>query len=88
MSQSKKKPLTTLLSNFIKESGKYIKHGMPQVSADVYTKRIKTCYECEHLREESISCGMCGCNMEIKARWGTSSCPDNPPKWEATHGKK
>ena len=88
MSQSKKKPLTTLLSNFIKEGTKYAKHGMPNVSPDEYTRRLKICYECEHLREANTSCGLCGCGMEMKAKWGTSTCPDTPPKWEATHGKE
>tara|TARA_Y100001973_G_C5140930_1_gene302877 strand:+ start:761 stop:1027 length:267 start_codon:yes stop_codon:yes gene_type:complete len=88
MSTSKKKPLTTLLSNFIKASAKYVQAGMPSVSPEEYTKRLKACYECEHLREETTSCGICGCNMEVKAGWGTSSCPDTPPKWEATYGKK
>jgi|TARA_R110000744_G_scaffold281190_1_gene393121 hypothetical protein len=87
MSESTRKPLTTLLSNFIKEGAKFLQAGMPVVKADVYTERMRTCYECPELKE-NLSCGLCGCNMEMKAKWGTASCPATPPKWGATHDSK
>ena len=34
------------------------------------------------------SCGLCGCHMPVKARWRTTQCADNPPKWLATNGSK
>jgi len=81
------KPITTLLSNFLKEASTFLANGAPVVEPEVYTKRMKACYDCEHITE-NIKCGICGCHMEMKAKWGTASCPDTPPRWKVDHGKK
>ena len=28
-----------------------------------------------------MRCGMCGCLVEHKAKWKTTTCPDSPERW-------
>ena len=70
-----------LLSNFIKETGKYIANGRPQVTPLQYKERLDICDTCEHLRKTRFSCGLCGCYLGTKAKWATTSCPDKPERW-------
>ena len=61
--------------------------GFKHVTVTEYTTRMKTCVDCEHFTKTQ-SCGLCGCHMPVKARWRTTQCADNPPKWLATNGSK
>ena len=73
----KKKPsILDMVKNFAKETIEYAKQGAPNVSEASYKKRLETCAGCEHLRKQAMRCGMCGCLVEQKAKWATSSCPD------------
>jgi len=79
---TKKTPsFLTMLSNFAKSSAEYIAAGMPSVSEEDYKKRLEACHECPHLTETK-QCGLCGCYVETKASWRTTTCPDTPPRWE------
>ena len=68
---------------FAKEISEYIKKGAPNVTLDQYEERIKICSKCPHKKEGThfSTCGVCGCNLEIKAKWATSTCPDKPKRW-------
>ena len=55
---------------------KYILVG-GKVSQEVYDDRLKTCSSCEHLKD--TQCGICGCYVNLKAKWSTETCPKN--KW-------
>lgn len=48
-----------------------------RVSKDEYKSRLTTCHSCEHLDDKS--CGLCGCYVNLKAKWSTEDCPKN--KW-------
>ena len=77
----KKKPnlpsFFTMAKNFSKDLAKYIKEGAPNVTSRSYLKRLETCSSCPHLLEEKMRCGKCGCLVEHKAKWRTTTCPDN-----------
>ncbi len=79
--ESKTPSIFKMLSNFAKSSIEYVAAGMPAVSESEYKKRIETCHECPHLTDTK-QCGLCGCYVEVKAGWRTSTCPDTPPRWE------
>ena len=68
---------------FAKELGEYIKKGAPNVTLDQYEERLKICNTCPKKEEGTHfnKCGLCGCNIELKAKWATSECPDKPSKW-------
>jgi len=72
-----------MFKNFVKEVAAYAKAGAPHVTPHQYKKRINACMECPHLRKEVDRCGLCGCLVEHKAKWATSSCPDKEVvRWE------
>ena len=69
-----------MVKNFASEAKEYIKQGAPNVTESQYASRVQTCDSCVHLERSEMRCGLCGCVIEHKAKWQTSSCPDN--KWE------
>ena len=84
MSKEKKKmpSIFKMATNFAKDLGKYIKEGAPNVTHKQYVKRLETCNQCPHLDKERMRCTLCGCAVEHKAKWKTTTCPDKPPRWE------
>jgi len=77
MSEKKKLPsMGQMLKNFANDVAEYAKAGAPHVSKKQYNARLKTCDSCEHLRQEAMRCGLCGCSVEHKAKWATSNCPE------------
>jgi hypothetical protein len=77
--------LLRMLKTFKDELVEYAKHGAPHVSETEYKTRLKTCMSCPNLKDNT-RCGLCGCIVEQKAKWGTSDCPDN--KWKPTKWTK
>jgi hypothetical protein len=71
-----------MVKNFSKELTKYVKAGAPNVTPESYAKRLDACSKCPHLKEKHMRCGLCGCMLEHKAKWRTSSCPDSPQRWD------
>tara|TARA_R110002073_G_scaffold49364_7_gene131805 strand:+ start:1569 stop:2072 length:504 start_codon:yes stop_codon:yes gene_type:complete len=71
-----------MAKTFAGELTKYIKEGAPNVSNKVYIERLETCNTCPHLIKSSMRCGLCGCLLEHKAKWKTTTCPDKPERWK------
>mgnify|MGYP003135027804 CR=1 FL=1 len=71
-----------MAKNFSKDLAKYIKEGAPNVSNKVYIERLEACKACPNLIKDSMRCGLCGCLLEHKAKWKTTTCPDKPPRWK------
>lgn len=71
-----------MVRSFVKEAVKYAKEGAPHVTAKQYEQRISACFSCPHLKEDTERCGLCGCLVEQKAKWATTTCPDNPKRWD------
>ena len=72
-----------MVRSFVKEAVKYAKEGAPHVTAPQYEQRLKACFSCPHYKEDVGRCGLCGCLVEHKAKWATSSCPDKDvQRWE------
>jgi hypothetical protein len=65
------------------EAAAWITAGLPVVSTDENAARLIGCATCPHLTEY-WQCGLCTCNMPLKSWIGTASCPDTPPRWNAT----
>ena len=68
-----------MAKNFSKELAKYIKEGAPNVSNSVYIERLEACNTCPHLIKKQMRCG---CMLEHKAKWKTTTCPDKPERWK------
>ena len=70
-----------MMKSFTKDLSKYVLAGAPNVSDVDYKERLLTCDACPHLMRHLMRCGKCGCLVEHKAKWKTTTCPDG--KWKA-----
>jgi len=70
-----------MMKSFGRDMSKYVLAGAPNCSTEDYKARLLTCDGCVHLMRNAMRCGKCGCLVEHKAKWKTTSCPEN--KWKA-----
>jgi len=70
--------------SFAKSATEYVRSGMENVSEAQYETRLKICEVCPFRKD--TQCTKCGCYIELKAKWATSTCPDN--RWPLTVNKK
>jgi hypothetical protein len=71
-----------MVKSFVKEAVEYSKQGAPHVTAKQYENRLKVCKSCPDYKADIGRCGLCGCLVEHKAKWGTAKCPADPERWE------
>ena len=81
MSENKTPGIWAMAKSFSKDLAKYVAEGAPNVSEADYRQRLADCNACEHLIKDRMRCGKCGCLIEHKAKWKTTTCPIN--KWKA-----
>ena len=89
MSKDEMPSLWQMAKSFSRDLTKYVAEGAPNVSETDYTQRLSDCNSCEYLVRDKMRCGKCGCLIEHKAKWKTTTCPIN--KWKAQvldNGKK
>lgn len=66
--------------------------GKPIRSQEQVDKIFATCQACpmfSDYKDQTGTCGICGCYIKKdtsdikfnKASWGTTKCPDKPPRW-------
>lgn len=53
----------------------HIKNGMRQVSAEKKAERLNICSSCPFFKSDTMRCGHCGCFLETKTQWESSTCP-------------
>ena len=86
MSKDEMPSLWQMTKSFSKDLAKYISEGAPNVSEEDYAERLSDCNSCEHLIRDRMRCGKCGCLIQHKAKWRSTTCPIN--KWKSqTNGK-
>jgi hypothetical protein len=78
----------TLIFRFAMELAKHAGNGFSYVDVPTYKERIAECHKCPNFDADSGRCRLCGCLMETKTKWETSSCPDVPPKWSRKDGER
>ena len=71
-----------MLKSFSAEAVKHIANKGANVSSEDYAERLDTCNSCEYLKKKHMRCGLCGCLVQFKAKWETTTCPDDPPRWK------
>ena len=69
-----------MMKSFGKDLSKYVLAGAPNCSQEDYKERLLTCDACPHLMRNVMRCGKCGCLVEHKAKWRTTTCPIS--KWK------
>ena len=66
------------IKNLMKATADYVKSGFVNVTDEQYKERLDICSICE-FKSENWKCNACGCNLLIKARMQSSTCPKD--KW-------
>lgn len=64
-----------MAKNFVQSAAKHVKNGMQNSNEEEYKKRLAICAECPYVVENGSRCGKCGCFLQTKAKWASSSCP-------------
>ena len=64
-----------MAKNFIGSAAKHVKNGLKNVDTDKQKERLAICAECPHIVENGSRCGKCGCFLQVKTKWESSSCP-------------
>lgn len=54
-----------MAKGLLKTAGQGLRNG--QTTAEIRTERLETCFNCEHYKEKSGRCGLCGCYMKAKS---------------------
>ena len=88
MSKDKLPSIWQMTKSFSKDLTKYISEGAPNVSPEDYTARLSECNSCEYIIRDRMRCGKCGCLIEHKAKWKTTSCPDSRWKTQILDGER
>lgn len=70
----KLKNLSNSINNIISDGirGKEI-----LANVELIEKRLETCKECPYLSDNKTYCTECGCIVELKAKFKSSTCPKN-----------
>ena len=68
-----------MAKNFVSSAVKHVQTGMNNATPELQAERLKICSECPFIVENGSRCGKCGCFLETKTKWESSSCPIN--KW-------
>tara|TARA_R100000234_G_scaffold98039_3_gene66491 strand:- start:3341 stop:3637 length:297 start_codon:yes stop_codon:yes gene_type:complete len=71
-----------MLKSFSTEALKHIANKGRNVSSEDYAERLDACNSCKHLIKKHMRCGLCGCLVQFKAKWETTTCPDSPSRWK------
>lgn len=75
-SEETKLPSTMQMAkNFLQSAAKHIQSGMTNVGEDMQKERLAICAECPHAVENGSRCGKCGCFLQTKTKWKSSTCP-------------
>lgn len=61
--------------NFMGSAAKHLANGMKAASEELQQERLSICEKCPHIVEDGSRCGKCGCFLQTKAKWASSSCP-------------
>lgn len=80
--EAKPPSMLTMIKSFARDYKIWAQAGHPSTSAADYIERLTACKACPHLVEKHMRCGKCGCLVEHKAKWRTTTCPDDPQRWK------
>lgn len=65
-------------TDFLKDVGQDVSEGHGIfVTEEKQKERLETCGQCEHFDQNQRRCYLCGCFMEHKIKFKSSSCPDS-----------
>ncbi len=64
---------------FLKTAAKVVRSGFALLKQDALQARLDVCKACPLSTEtaSALTCGACGCDMNIKARFAATACPQH-----------
>lgn len=68
-------PLMARVGNFTVATVRHALDMFANVDDKTFGDRMAVCALCEHKAEKSWTCNHCGCNLEVKAKWRSETCP-------------
>lgn len=71
--------------NFTKASVAHMADGFNNVSDEKKQQRMDICNACEFINKSNNTCNQCGCFLDVKTSWRTTSCPIG--KWGPEEAK-
>lgn len=63
-----------MAKNFVSAAMAHARTGLKKLDEEHYRQRLAACAQCTSLRADK-RCAKCGCFIETKARWASSTCP-------------
>lgn len=60
--------------NFLGAAANHVANGLKHVTEEEQNNRLDICSKCPHMVEGG-RCGKCGCYLQTKTKWASSSCP-------------
>ena len=72
--QQKLPSTVEMARNFLGAATDHVKNGLKNVDEEEQRQRLAICEVCPHLVEGG-RCGKCGCFLQTKTKWASSSCP-------------
>lgn len=60
-------------AGFAYELARHVAAGLPKLKDHKVFTRLMVCESCDRYHDRT--CGICGCNMRIKASWAEQKCP-------------
>jgi hypothetical protein len=67
----------------IKDTARRLLEDPTVAPRSVHNERMKICKQCDHYREQSQTCEICGCYMPLKTTMANMKCPVD--KWSEWH---
>lgn len=64
-----------MAKNFIGSAADHLANGMKNVKPNQQAERLAICDACPYAVENKSRCSKCGCYLQTKTKWATSSCP-------------
>lgn len=64
-----------MAKNFLGAATSHVANGMKHVTKEEQESRLAICDTCPHAVENKSRCGKCGCFLQTKSKWASSSCP-------------
>jgi hypothetical protein len=72
-------------TGFIKSTISHAADGFANVSSEKKKQRQDICNACEFINKDNNTCNQCGCYLDVKTSWRTTSCPIG--KWGPEEAK-
>lgn len=73
------------LKSFTKAAVSHAADGFANVSSEKKKQRQDICNACEFINKDNNTCNQCGCYLDVKTSWRTTSCPIG--KWGPEEAK-